>query len=175
VYAGTLGDAYDMNIIIAAIKIAKARNLRIGFVVVGSGPHKETFLEAMQTNSSHMKFLGSITSSDMATIYANCDVGLMSYVSGSTVSMPIKFYDYLVGGLAILNSLDRGVHKVILKYKLGLNYKSMNIGDLINKIEELASNTSKLNLYKKNSKKLASSYDSEIQYQRFSEFIEGIY
>ncbi|QWD48035.1 glycosyltransferase family 4 protein [Polynucleobacter paneuropaeus] len=174
VYAGTLGDAYDMDIIIAAIKIAKARNLCIGFIVAGDGPRKESFSKLLQSHSSHMKFLGALPSSDMATLYSNCDVGLMTYVSGSTVAMPIKFYDYLVGGLAILNSLDRDVREAIFECNIGSNYQPMNAYDLMNKLEELASDKSKLDLYKENSKILAATYDTKSQYQNFSDFIERV-
>jgi len=174
VYAGTLGDAYDMDIIIAAIKIAKARNLRIGFIVAGNGPRNDSFSKLLQSHSSHMKFVGVLPSSDMATLYSNCDVGLMTYVYGSTVAMPIKFYDYLVGGLAILNSLDMDVHQAIIEHNVGLNYQSMNADDLINKLGELVSDKSKLALLKENSKMLAITYDARPQYQNFSDFIERV-
>lgn len=174
VYAGTLGDAYDMDTIIASIKIAKARDLPIGFVVAGNGPRKESFEKLLQSHPSHMKFLGALPSSDMATLYANCDVGLMPYVSGSTVAMPVKFYDYLAGGLAILNSLDRDVHELISEYDVGMNYQPMNVGDLIGKLVELASDKLKLNRFKAASKRLVNIFDTTPQYKRFSKFIEEI-
>lgn len=174
VYAGTLGDAYDMDSIIAAIANAKLRNLPIGFIIAGNGPRKESFSKLLESHSSHMKFVGALASGDMATLYANSDVGLMTYVSGSTVAMPIKFYDYLVGGLAVINSLDRDVREAIHQHDIGLNYQPMNADDLISKLEELASDNSKLEFYKENAKKLADTYDAKFQYENFSDFVERI-
>lgn len=174
VYAGTLGDAYDMDIIIEAIKLSKSQNLPIGFIVAGDGPRLQSFVEMAAPYESHLKFVGALPASDMATLYANSDVGLMTYVTGSTVAMPIKFFDYLVGGLAILNSLERDVRDVIRDHEVGLNYLPKNCSDFLGKLKVLAVNKSKLKLLKNNSEALASSYDTKLQYRYFSEFIEKI-
>jgi len=174
VYAGTLGDAYDMEIIIAAVNQAKKRHLSIGFIVAGSGPQSHRFLEAAKSHASHLKFLGNLPSDYMRTIYANSDVGLLPYVADSTVAMPLKFYDYLAGGLAILSSLDRDVNEQITNHNLGLNYQPMEVSDLMEKLEWLVSNKEKVDAYKKNSKILSNSYDTQFQYQRYSEFVEEI-
>lgn len=174
VYAGTLGDAYDMDIIIEAVKLSKAQNLPIGFVVAGDGPRKQSFVEMAAPYASHLKFVGALSASDMTTLYAHSDVGLMTYVTGSTVAMPIKFFDYLVGGLAILNSLERDVHEVIRDHEVGLNYLPTNCSDLLEKLKMLAINKQKLKLLKSNTEALASSYDTRLQYEAFSEFIENV-
>jgi glycosyltransferase involved in cell wall biosynthesis len=174
VYAGTLGDAYDMDIIIEAIKLSQSQNLPIGFVVAGDGPRKQSFVEMAAPYASHLKFVGALPASDMTTLYANSDVGLMTYVTGSTVAMPIKFFDYLVGGLAILNSLERDVREVIRDHEVGLNYLPTNCSDFLDKLKMLALNKQKLTLLKKNSEALAISYDTKLQYEVFSDFIEKI-
>jgi glycosyltransferase involved in cell wall biosynthesis len=172
VYAGTLGDAYDMDIIIEAVKLSQAQNLKIGFVVAGDGPRKQSFVDMAGPYASNLKFVGALPASDMTTLYANSDVGLMTYVAGSTVAMPIKFFDYLVGGLAILNSLERDVREVIRDHEIGLNYIPENCNDFLEKLNTLAIDKQKLTLLKKNSEALAMSYDTRLQYEAFSEFIE---
>jgi glycosyltransferase involved in cell wall biosynthesis len=174
VYAGTLGDAYDMDIILEAIKLSQAQDLSIGFVVAGDGPRKNSFLEVAAQYESHLKFVGGLPASDMAALYENSDVGLMTYVKDSTVSMPIKFYDYLVGGLAILNSLDRDVRDVIRDHEVGINYIPENRVDFLEKLKLLASDKERLRLLKSNSAALSKIYDAELQYGAFSEFIEMV-
>ncbi len=174
VYAGTLGDAYDMDIIIEAIKLIQAKNLSIGFVVAGDGPRKQDFVDMAASYASNLKFLGALPASDMTTLYANGDVGLMTYVPGSTVAMPIKFFDYLVGGLAILNSLQREVREVIRDHEVGINYIPMNCTDFLEKLKILVDDKKNLKLLKKNSAELAINYDTRLQYETFSKFIENI-
>lgn len=174
VYAGTLGDAYDIDIIIEAIKQSKSQNLPIGFVVAGDGPRKEIFMDMAVSYSSHLYFAGALPASDMTTLYRNCDVGLMTYVSESTVAMPIKFFDYLVGGLAILNSLDRDVRDIIIDNEVGLNYLPTNCNDFLEKLKALALDQQRLTLLKKNSQALAINYDTRLQYEAFTKFIENI-
>ncbi len=172
VYAGTLGDAYDMNIIIAAIKQSKAQNLPIGFIVAGDGPRKQSFADMTGPYASHLKFVGALPASDMTTLYSNSDVGLMTYAVGSTVAMPIKFFDYLVGGLAILNSLDRDVRAVIQEHGVGLNYHPSDIQDLIHKLKHLAQNPQELSILKERAKKLVTDYEAPMQYEQYSIYLE---
>ena len=174
VYAGTLGDAYDIDIVIAAVKRAKLMQLPIGFVVAGEGPRKLDMHTLAESHTSHFKFVGRLPASDMATLYANCDVGLMTYVVGSTVAMPVKFYDYLAGGVAILNSLGRDVGEIIENQRVGLNYQPSNLDDFMDKLLSMLRQPPELKTYKENASQLVSAYDTKIQYGTFSKFLESL-
>ncbi len=174
VYAGTLGDAYDMDLIISAIKLAKQKGLSIGFVVAGNGPRKTDFEDMAADSSAPLKYLGLLPATDMKTLYKICDVGLMSYVADSTVAMPVKLFDYTVAGLALLSSLGRDASNTINQYQIGLNYRASDLDDFMGKLMMMSQNTDLVQLYKNNARQLALSYDTVVQYDNYTKFLEEI-
>ena len=174
VYAGTLGDAYDMDLLLEVVRRTDAQGRSIGFVVAGDGPRKADVIAAANQYPKNLLFLGQVPSEDLTTLYAVADVGLMTYVPGSTVAMPVKFFDYLAGGLAIISSLGRDVGELIEKYKVGMTYKAANVDDLMNRLVFLESHPLELAKIKTNSHSLADAYDSALQYEKYSDFLERL-
>lgn len=174
VYAGSLGDAYDMDIIINAIKKASDEKANFGFLIAGDGPRKDDFIKLQDSHGSHFRFLGAVHPSDLELIYEYSDLGLITYVEGSTVAMPIKLFDYLSAGLAILNSLGRDIGEIVEMENIGKNYKSSDVDDFIVKIKSIFSDASELNMLKRNSFGLSAKYNSNVQYLNFTKFIESV-
>ena len=174
VYAGSLGDAYDMDIIINAIKKASNDKADFGFLIAGDGPRKEDFIKLEDSYSSHFRFLGAVHPSDLELIYEYSDIGLITYVEGSTVAMPIKLFDYLNAGLAILNSLDRDIGEIVELQNIGRNYRAGNVDDFFIKIKSIFSDADGLQLLKCNSFELSRKYNSDVQYLNFTKFIESV-
>lgn len=173
-YAGTLGDAYDMSILERAIARCAERALPVRFVVAGDGPKKDRYTALGLRWPQTLEFLGPLDARDLPKVYESCDVGLMSYVQGSTVSMPVKFYDYLAGGLAIVNSLGREAGQFVTGSRIGLNYKAENLDSLMACIETLAQDTAKLVTFKANALRLAEDFDSSRQHDKLAAFIEQV-
>ena len=173
-YAGTLGDAYDMDLLATAVEQCASQNLPIRFVVAGDGPKRDQFQALAARLPSTLRFLGAVPAQDLATVYGQCDVGLMSYVTGSTVSMPIKFYDYLAGGLAVVNSLGREAGGFIEARQVGLNYIPQNLPSLMQSLQTLAGNAALLRAYKARALLLAKDFDSPRQHDLFAAFIERL-
>lgn len=174
VYAGTLGDAYDMDILLAAVHRIDEEKRNIGFLVAGDGPRKPDMVAATKRYPDRFLFLGSLPPNDLKTLYANSDVGLMTYLPGSTVALPVKFFDYLAGGLAILSSLERDVKKIIKENNIGLNYTPSNLDDFLQKVSYYEKNIDILNETKRLAKSLSSEYNSNKQHNIFSKFIEDL-
>lgn len=174
VYAGSLGDAYDMDIIVKAIKRAEALNSDFGFIIAGDGPRKNDFIKLQLECGSRLDFLGAVNPSDLQTIYKYSDIGLITYVAGSTVAMPIKLFDYLNGGLAILNSLSRDIGQIIEGNQLGINYKPNDLDDFFEKINFLISDAVRLEEIKINALKMANFFNADKQYLNYSKFIESV-
>jgi len=172
IYAGTLGDAYDMEIIGKTIKVIANENLPIRFIVAGDGPRRAYLEQLALDYPSIILFMGTLPASHLAAIYNLCDVGLISYVPGSTVSMPIKLYDYCASGLAIMSSLEREISSVIENNKIGQNYKAGDSNDLLGKLKLYIENPDLLQMYKNNSLHTSNIYDSKIQHDNFANFIE---
>ena len=174
-YAGTLGDAYDMNLLTAAVEYCAAQGLPIRFVVAGDGPKRDQLQALAVRLPTTLRFLGPVPAQDLAAVYGQCDVGLMSYVTGSTVSMPIKFYDYLAGGLAVVNSLGREAGSFVAQRGVGLNYIPQNLESLMNALKELAGDEVLLRACKSRALELAEDFDSRRQHESFAAFIEQLH
>jgi glycosyltransferase involved in cell wall biosynthesis len=172
VYAGTLGDAYDMDLLLNAVRQIDAQDRDVQFLIAGDGPRKADIIAAAKRHPDSLLFLGALPSDDLKTLYANADVGLMTYLPGSTVAMPVKFFDYLSGGLAVLSSLERDVRQAIDEHKVGLSYQPSNLEDLLRCISVFKNDPEKLLKTRCFSRKLATAYDATVQHKIFSEFIE---
>jgi glycosyltransferase involved in cell wall biosynthesis len=175
VYAGTLGDAYDMDLLLNAVRQIDAQDRDVGFLIAGDGPRKADIIAAAKRHPDSLLFLGALPPDDLKTLYANADVGLMTYLPGSTVAMPVKFFDYLSGGLAVLSSLERDVRQAIDEHKVGLSYQPSNLEDFLGCISFIKNNTGKLHEMKLFSKILSQKYDANAQHSIFAKFIEIVF
>lgn len=173
VFAGTFGPSYDILALIEAANCAKSENLKVKFLLAGSGPLVENVELVMKSNETII-YLGSLLPHQLAPIYNLCDVGLATYSSKSNVDMPDKFYDYTASGLAILNSLTGEVKDFIEEKKCGLNYKASNSKDLFNKIKVFISDGLLLDEFKINSWELGDFFDLNNQNKHLIKVIEQV-
>lgn len=173
IYAGTLGENYDISTILNValnLKIKEQDNIKI--IIAGDGPLKNTITNfILEHNLQNIYFIGRINNEALHCIFSVCDLSLCSYVSNSTVSMPIKFYDYISAGLPILSSLNREIGSLILKHNIGNLYTSENFLELEKKIIYLSNNRSIVNEMKLNTKNLAREFSYERQYQKIVNLI----
>ncbi len=174
VYAGTLGDAYDMDLLLSAVAKSAGRGNGLAFVVAGDGPRKNDVDACARKYPQHLLFLGALPPDDLVTLYQIADVGLMTYVPGSTVAMPVKFFDYLVAGLAVLSSLQREVHQAIDEHQIGMNYRASDLSDFLRCLSVMSTNVALLQSFKAAAFNLAEEYDTAKQYSNFSHFIERV-
>lgn len=98
VYAGTLGEHYDLDTVFDAV-----RGMDVSVVVAGRGPEEERLRRVAPPN---VRFLGAVGPEELPHVYAAADAGLAPYAPGSTVAMPLKVFDYLAAGLPVVTSLD---------------------------------------------------------------------
>lgn len=98
VYAGSLGEHYDLDTVFEAV-----RGMDVSVVVAGRGPAEERLRRIAPPN---VRFLGAVGPEELPRIYAAADIGLAPYAAGSTVAMPLKVFDYLAAGLPVVTSLD---------------------------------------------------------------------
>ncbi|WP_143070533.1 glycosyltransferase [Polynucleobacter asymbioticus] len=130
VYAGSLGDGYDIETL---IELGKSRpDLKV--VIAGSGPKSDLCRHAHE--QGFITFLGQIGAIELDNLYQDATYGVLPYKRNSAVSMPIKFYEYLVHRLIIINSLSMECSELINRYKLGCNYlpgSVLSMGDAIDR------------------------------------------
>jgi glycosyltransferase involved in cell wall biosynthesis len=171
IYSGTLGNNYDIKSILLAAEKLKSY-CKIKFILAGSGP-LSSFVEEtlLSSDLQNVIYLGQVRSDDLFSLFKFCNIGLCTYVQKSTVSMPIKCYDYWAAGLPIINSLKRNLGKLIKEFDIGYNYIPENPYSLVETIL-MAYNNQKDYLCKKNNViKFAISLDQDLQYTKFSKFV----
>jgi hypothetical protein len=130
VYAGSLGEGYDIEILIELAQYFNDDPLNIfNFFIAGDGPKKKMCEDAHR--NKHIIFLGKLSKSELDVLYSTAHIGILPYKKKSAVSMPIKFYDYLNYNLFIISSIEMEVKDILAsKPSLGISYKAGDFNDL---------------------------------------------
>lgn len=173
VYAGTFGANYDIKTILEVAGLLEAKPIRHKLILAGDGPLKDFILSTILDKGLNKTiFIGNVCAHELPLLYRMCDIALSSYVSGSTVSMPLKAFDYLAAGLPIINSLERELGEIIKSKEVGLQYKAEDPHSLFEAIESLCINTDLRLKMRDNALKLAAQFDRKVQYSRYVNLVE---
>lgn len=167
IYAGTLGKNYDIATIINCSQKIQDLELPIKIFLAGDGELRLLVERSIESKKlKNLIYLGKLSATDLNVFYQNCDIALSCYVKNSTVSMPVKAFDYLAAGLPIINSLGRDLGEFVVKYHVGLQYKAEDVDDLLRAILQLTNNKSILSYMKTNALALAKVFDCSIEYKK---------
>lgn len=169
VFAGTLGPSYDIELIVTAARMCGPDGPV--FHIAGSGP-KSSFVEEHASTIPNLVFHGVLAPENLKSLYASCDIGLITYKSYSNVEMPDKFYDYTSNGLACLNSLSGEVRDIIKEKELGESYQAEDIDSFLSAVNRLVSqDRSQL---RENAVVAAHEFSKEKQLGRFVQLINEV-
>ena len=174
VYAGTLGENYDIHSIVDVARRLPADvrdHRRVRFIVAGDGPLR-SLCEA--SASQDFVFVGRLAAAHLELLYRRCDVALCTYKGGSTVAMPIKAFDYLRHGLPIVNSLARDLGEFVQRDRIGLNYRPESSDSLYHAIVRLVRDEELRAECARNSRRLAGQFSPDRQYAIFVELIDRL-
>ena len=175
IYAGTLGDNYDINSIIECGKMIEDQNLNINIYIAGDGNLKNFVINSISNYGlTRTKYLGRLNQEDLLVHYKRCNLAFSTYSRDSTVSMPIKAFDYLSAGLPMLNSLGYDLGFFVENNLIGLNYKAEDVDDLFNKLVLLSNDKVLLETMRKNCLSLSTEFDQKILYPGYVEFCEDL-
>jgi glycosyltransferase involved in cell wall biosynthesis len=172
VYAGTLGPNYDIPTILEAARRLHAGRAAVRFAIAGDGPLASMVADAAR-ELPNVLFLGRLAPVEVSRLYQNCDLALSSYVGQSTVSMPIKVYDYLAAGLPIINSLRRDLGALIVERGIGACYAAEDAEALRDTILRLAGDAGMRDRMRSNALMVSREFEVSAQYQRFVDLIEA--
>jgi glycosyltransferase involved in cell wall biosynthesis len=174
VYAGTLGENYDIQAIIDVAGRLPADlqdRARVRFIVAGDGPQKQL----CETHANDgLVFLGRLGAADLRVLYQHCDIALCTYKGESTVAMPIKAFDYLRYGLPMVNSLGRDLGELVRTHELGINYDPHEPSSLYRAIEGLVSDERLRRRCSVNARRLAEEFSSDAQYRKFANVLDRL-
>jgi glycosyltransferase involved in cell wall biosynthesis len=107
VYAGNMGVAQNMNILIDLAEYLN-NNKDIGFVFVGRGSEFDKLqISAKSKELRNILFFDEIDSNEIPELYSQCDIGLITLDSKhKTHNIPGKFISYLQAGLPVIASVN---------------------------------------------------------------------
>lgn len=109
VYAGNMGVAQGMGILLDLAESLKARN-DIGFLFVGRGSDVQRLrCDASIRGLVNVAFFDEIDPNEIPGLYAQCHVGLVALdPRHKTHNIPGKFLTYMQSGLPVLASINPG-------------------------------------------------------------------
>ena len=148
VYAGNMGVAQDMNLLIDLAERLLNR-VDIGFLFVGRGSHAQRLQEDAKTRGLfNVVFFDEIDPEELPGLYTQCHIGIVALdPRHKTHNIPGKFLSYMQAGLPVLASINPGndLEEMILREKVGRVCTDNSIDTLqrmaIDLFDEVAGNT----------------------------------
>lgn len=176
VFAGSLGPSYDIGVMCDVARSLAATGSKIHIVIAGDGPQRP-LVESMSRGDkgpANLHYVGQLSPSELAALYARCDIGLCAYSSSSNVEMPDKIYDYTAAGLPVLVSLRGEVADIVAENRIGLSYRGGDADDLLCKLIAITSEPSSMRLMAEASCSVGMQFDKNLQYQKFVDVIDRV-
>lgn len=171
VYAGTLGDRYDIATMLKVARYLAGRKPAVRFLVAGEGPLKRAVLVARESGSP-VEYLGVLGPEALWTLYGKCDIALCPYSEGSPVGIPAKAFDYLAAGLPVIHSLRDDFADMVELHDIGVPYSAGDVASLTEAVVRLAGDDETRRRQRENALRLAESFDERLQYGRFADVVE---
>jgi glycosyltransferase involved in cell wall biosynthesis len=176
IYAGTLGNNYDVPALIGAAKILshmpEAHQIKI--VVAGDGPFRSILTEAAAQNGlQNLVYVGVLDMPRLCRYYAKSDIALSIYAKGSTVAIPGKAYDFYAAELPIVNSLRGEFADYLHENDIGLPYEAGNPFSLVQAVLALAGDEPRRAAMILRMRKIAPLFDRDRQYGQIFDLLPG--
>lgn len=174
VYAGTLGNNYDIASVLAAFEAVATKAPQLRLKVAGDGPLRSLVTDAAARMPDRITYLGPLNKDELWCLLESADVGLLPYTGFSTVSVPAKTFDYLAAGLPIINSLSGEVDQIIQRHRIGRRYEPGNVEDLAHAMLTVVQNRQELDAMRARSRQAAPQYSREYQYGQVTDLVRSL-
>lgn len=166
-YAGTLGASYDIETLIKAAQIIKARGINeIKINILGDGPNREKLQKIALAKECNVRFFGYQPYEKMAAYLYKSDININSLVKTAPHGFVSKIGDYLASGHAVINTGSNVEFKnAVVREGWGINVEAQNPEKLANAIILLKNKPDVLNLMGKKGREIAmKKYNRETSY-----------
>ena len=125
IYIGTVGRTYDIETILQAARLLKGDELRIKFLIAGSGPLLQVIQEkACHWGLSNVVFTGFLPLDRLAQLLIQADTGLNAIAPGTVSAFPRKIFDYMAAGLPVISSVKGELEAFIQQHGIGVSYEA---------------------------------------------------
>ena len=137
-FAGNIGKAQNLEILIEAAKVLKKRSEKIIFIIIGSGRNFNSLIKKIKKNDvmDYFNLLGRKAPELMPNYFSSSDVMLISLKKSTIFSLtvPSKLQSYMAYGVPILGSIDGISKKIINESNSGLASSAEDVNGLISNI-----------------------------------------
>ena len=129
VYAGNLGEGYDLETVIAAVE----RDSRLSLDIAGSGPREPALRKraAQLVDNGRVRFHGYLSKTALRSLLSACSVGVIPMRDDSWVGMPYKLFDYLAAGLPVVTTLHGECGALVEESRVGLTCDFGNVDSML--------------------------------------------
>lgn len=142
VFAGNIGSAQGLEVLLSAADLLKASHPTIQFVILGSGAKLDDLVaQAKQRNLTNVQFKGRKPVETMPGYFATADVLFLHLRKNPVfaITIPTKLQSYLACGRPIIGALEGSGAEVLLEAKAGVVCEPENAEALAAAILELYS------------------------------------
>jgi len=138
VYLGNLGNIYDFDSLFKIIKgVEKIRLVHLH--IIGLGPTSNWFFSELETQGINYTYHGASFDENLKRdILSSCWFGFNGYKDNTEVALSYKSIDYLSYGVPLLNSAKEDTYNLVAEEKVGFNFSSKNIDELITKLATIS-------------------------------------
>lgn len=147
-YAGNLGNSYDFNTLLDAVKsVSLTHKCRIVFV--GDGDKRPFIEDYAQKNNLNITVTGYCSYENLLAYLQYCDIAVNIFRENTKVVYSYKFNDYVAMGCFILNSLEGETAEMVDNYQIGKNFNFTTL-PLKKVLNDVVSNWDKYSLFRDN-------------------------
>lgn len=178
-YAGNLGEAQDIDIILNVAKeLETVTDIR--FVIFGGGAKEQHYKKtADKLNLQNLHFFPLQSYDKVSYVYSLGNVSLVSCKNGfGKIALPSKTWSIMSAGTAVLASFDGGgdLERIITESKSGLFSESGNVAELKRNILQLYNNPKQCAEYGKNARTfIENNLTKEIGTKKYAAVFSEVY
>lgn len=140
VYLGSLGDSYDLEMLIDAFFEAKKQvEHYVQLIIIGDGEKRADLEVHALSKGSGVSFTGLIPHQEVQQILPTMDIAVNPIVPWSVASIINKHADYAMAGLPVINTQKSVEYRELLEnYNCGINinHDKLELAEAIIKLSE---------------------------------------
>ena len=138
-FVGSLGTTYNLEMILTIHDTLIQKNIPFQIHICGDGPRKEWLIENIG-NRKHIIMCGWLNKEELQLKLNEAHFGLMLYYPNAPQGWPNKLIEYMANGLPIINTLKGESWTLVENERLGFNFQSDDIFELVNWLFDLKNN-----------------------------------
>ncbi len=173
-FVGSFGQNYDLSTVIAAARVLASSHPALQFRFVGDGEMGARWRQEA-AGLSNVTFCGWLSSDAIQGELDNATIGLVAYRAGAPQSLPNKVYEYMAGGLALVNSLTPDAAALVDQERVGINYRAGEPPSLVAALVSLLDSPDQcLAMGRRAHEIIATRYSTTAVYGAFADFVERL-